>query len=72
MTKPVCFNDYCDAVDTAMRRFFGIDVLEAGIDPDRIAAARDENIPPEDFALWFGEKYGLRMLSEFGDKRRQQ
>jgi hypothetical protein len=64
--EPMPFIDYWDAVDAAMTKFFGIDTGDAGIEADRIAAAQEEGDTPEDFALWFGEKYGLTLLSEWG------
>jgi hypothetical protein len=64
--EPIAFIDYWNAVDAAMLKFFGIDTGDAGIEPDRIAAAQEEGDTPEDFALWFGEKYGLTLLSEWG------
>ena len=64
--EPISFIDYWDAVDAAMLKFFGIDTGDAGIEADRIAAAQEEGDTPEDFALWFGEKYGLTLLSEWG------
>ena len=64
--EPVPFIDYWDAVDAEMLKFFGIDTCDAGIEADRIAAAQEEGDTPEDFALWFGEKYGLTLLSEQG------
>ena len=64
--EPISFIDYWDAVDAAMLKFFGIDTGDAGIEPDLIAAAQEEGDTPEDFALWFGEKYGLTLLSEWG------
>jgi len=68
MTKdePISFIDYWDAVDAAMTKFFGIDTWDAGLEADRIAAAQEEGDTPEEFALWFGEKYGLTLLSEWG------
>jgi len=66
MTEPISFIDYWNLVDAAMLEFFGIDTLDAGIEADMIATSQDENTTPEDFALWFGEKYGLRLISEFG------
>jgi len=65
-TEPVPFIDYWDAVDAAMLTFFRIDTGDAGIEADLIAAAQEEGDTPEDFALWFGEKYGLTLLSEWG------
>jgi hypothetical protein len=65
MTEPLPFIDYWDAVDAAMVKLFGIDTFDAGIEADCIATAQDESTSPEDFALWFGEKYGLRLKSEF-------
>ena len=62
--EPIAFIDYWDAVDGAMTKFFGIDTWDAGMEADRIAAAQEEGDTPEDFALWFGEKYGLTLLSE--------
>jgi hypothetical protein len=64
--EPIPFIDYWDAVDAALLKFFGIDTGDAGIEADRIAAAQEEGDMPEDFALWFGEKYGLTLLSEWG------
>jgi hypothetical protein len=64
--EPTSFIDYWDAVDAAMQKLFGIDTFDAGIEADRIAAAQEEGDMPEDFALWFGEKYGLTLLSEWG------
>jgi hypothetical protein len=61
--EPIPFIDYWNAVDAAMLKFFGIDT---GIEADRIAAAQEKGDTPEDFALWFGEKYGLTLLSEWG------
>ena len=72
MTEPLPFIDYWDAVDVAMLKFFGIDTWDAGIEAERIASAQEEGETPEDFALRFGEKYGLRLLSEFGWERGQQ
>jgi len=65
-TEPVPFIDYWDALDTAMLKFFGIDTGDAGIEADLIAAAQEEGDTPEDVALWFGEKYGLTLISEWG------
>ena len=65
-THPVPFIDYWNALDATMLKFFGIDTWDAGIEADRIAAAQEEGDTPEDFALWFGEKYGLTLLSEWG------
>jgi len=64
--EPIAFIDYWNAVDAAMLKFFGIDTGDAGIEADRIAAAQEEGDTPEDFALWFGEKYGLSLISEWG------
>jgi len=64
--EPISFIDYWDAVDAAMLKFFGIDTFDAGIEADRIASAQEEGDTPDDYALWFGEKYGLTLLSEWG------
>jgi hypothetical protein len=66
MTDTMAFIDYWNAVDVAMIKLFGIDTGDAGIEPDRIAAAQEAGDTPEGFALWFGEKYGLALLSERG------
>jgi len=71
MTESIPFIDYWDAVDAALLKFFGIDTNDAGIEPDLIASAQEES-SPEDFALWFGEKYGLRLKSELDGGWRQQ
>jgi hypothetical protein len=62
--EPVPFIAYWDAVDAAMRAQFGIDTIDAALEADTIAAAQEEGQTPEDFVLWFGEKYGLTPLSE--------
>ena len=46
-----------------MLKFFGA----VGIEADRIAHAQEDGDTPEDLALWFGEKYGLRLKAEWGD-----
>jgi hypothetical protein len=63
--QPQSFMDYWTAIDAAMTSLFGIDTGDAGIEPDVLAGAQEEGQTPEDFALWFGEKYGLKMRSEF-------
>jgi hypothetical protein len=62
--EPTPFIDYWDAVDAAMLKFFAIDTGDTGIEADLIASAQEEGRTPEDFALWFGEKYGLRTVAE--------
>ncbi len=59
------FMDYWSAVDAALMNRFGIDTSDAGIEPDVLAGAQEEGQMPEDFALWFGAKYGLTPLSKF-------
>lgn len=61
--KPESFMDYWNAVDAALMKHFCIDTADAGIEPDMLAAAQEENQTPEEFALWFGGKYGLKTLS---------
>jgi hypothetical protein len=63
--EPQSFMDYWNEVDAVMMKLFGIDTGDAGIEPDRLAGAQEEGQTPEDFALWFGEKYGLKLRSEF-------
>jgi hypothetical protein len=62
--EPMPFIDYWDAVDAAMLKLFAIDTGDAGIEADLIASAQEEAWTPEDFALWFGEKYGLKTVAE--------
>ena len=64
--EPQPFMDYWNAVDAAMLKLFGIHTGDAGIEADRIAVAQEEGDTPEDFALWWGEKYGLTLISERG------
>ena len=59
------FIDYWNAVDKAMQEYFGIDTWAAGIEPDLLAACQDDGDTPEEFVLWFGEKYGLTLLAEW-------
>ena len=58
------FIDYWNAVDAALQKLFGIHSGDAGIPPYRIAIAQEDGDTPEQFALWFGEKYGLTRLAE--------
>ncbi len=58
--EPQSFMDYWTAVDAALMNCFSIDTSDAGIEPDVIAAAQEEGQTPEVFALWLGEKYGLK------------
>lgn len=62
--EPIPFIDYWNAVDKAMLKIFAIDTIDAGIGPNLITAAKEEGQIPEDFALCFGEKYGLNLHSE--------
>ena len=57
--------DYWNAVDAALMTHFCIDTSDAGIEPAQIAGAQEEGQTPEDFALWFGARYGLTPLSKF-------
>ncbi len=65
VSDPLPFIVYWDAVDSLMEETYGIDTGDAGIDPDLIATAQEEGQSPEDFVLWFGERYNLTPLSEF-------
>jgi hypothetical protein len=58
------FIDYWNAVDAALEKFFGLHSGAAGVAPYLIAIAQEEGDDPEQFALWFGEKYGLARLAE--------
>jgi hypothetical protein len=60
----VPFIEYWAAVDTALRKAFGIDTSDAGIDADVIARAQEANETPEAFAQWFGEKHNLTYRDE--------
>lgn len=62
--EDLSFLEYWNQVDAAMFRLFGIDSFSAGMEVNLIAGAQDEGDSPESFALWFGEKYGLRRLPE--------
>jgi len=63
--EPTPFMDYWEAVDEAMRKFFGIDASDAGTEPDLIASALEECQTPEDFARWYGDKYDLTCIDEW-------
>ncbi len=56
------FIEYCDLVDDAMIKYFGIDTTDAGVELDQLADAQDAAETPEQFALWFGEKYDLSRI----------
>jgi hypothetical protein len=63
--EPQSFIDYWDAVDVELMKHFFIDTSDAGIEPDMLADAQEEGQTAEDFALWFGAKYGLTPPSKF-------
>ena len=63
--EPQSFMDYWNEVDAALMKHFGIDTGDAAIEPNMLTGAQEEGQTPKDFALWFGEKYGLKTLSEF-------
>jgi hypothetical protein len=56
---------YPDAVDAAMKQLFGFDMRDAGIEDGQIDCAKADGETPESFALRFGEKYGLTLVSEW-------
>jgi hypothetical protein len=56
---------YLDAVDAAMKQLFGFNMRDAGIEDGQIARAKADGETPEGFALRFGEKYGLTLVSEW-------
>ncbi|WP_263351055.1 hypothetical protein [Acidicapsa acidisoli] len=60
----ISFIDYWDLVDDALLKLFGIDTTDAGIEPELIAGAQEECQTPEEFARWFGEKYGLDYIED--------
>jgi hypothetical protein len=59
------FGEYWEAVDAALMKCFGIDTCDAGIEPDLLASCQEDCDTPDEFALWFGEKYGLTLMSEW-------
>lgn len=63
-TPETAFIDYWDAVDRELRRHFAIDSWDAGIEPETIASAQEDDWTPQEFALWFGEKYDLTRLTK--------
>ena len=63
--EPTPFIEYWEAVDAALMKFFGIDTADAGIDENLIAGAQEEGQTPEDFARWYGEKYGLTYIDDW-------
>lgn len=65
MHEEISFMDYWLAVDRKMLELFGLDTGDAGIEADRTAEAQEAGMTAEEFALWFGEKYGLTLVSEW-------
>lgn len=63
--EPQPFMAYVEAVDAAMKRLWGIDTTDAGIEMDRLAAAQEAGETPEAYAQWFGEKHGLTPQSDW-------
>jgi hypothetical protein len=60
----LAFSQYLDAVDTAFKRLYSLNMSDAGIEEDRIVRAKADGETPEECALRFGEKYGLTLISE--------
>jgi hypothetical protein len=58
------FMAYWDKIDAAMKKLFGIDTTDAGIGAGTISNAYDRAWDPEAFALSFGKRYGLRLLTD--------
>lgn len=69
MCQNLPFIDYWNSIDQAMIVLLAIDTCDAGIEPHLIAAAQEAGETPEEFAYWFGEKYGLTTLTEWRAKR---
>jgi hypothetical protein len=65
MTNETSFTAYWHACNVAMLELFGIDTVDAGIEEVLISNAMCDGDTPEDFALWFGDKYGLTLVSEW-------
>jgi hypothetical protein len=63
--ETLAFIAYRDAVDIAMKQSFRIDAADAGIEDDLIARAKADGESAQDFALRFGEIYGLTLVSDW-------
>jgi hypothetical protein len=48
-----------------MLKLFCIDTADAGIEAEPIALAQDAGETPEQFARWWGEKYGLTYIADW-------
>ena len=59
------FIDYRSRIDEVMRRTYGIDICDAGIEIEVLTVAHQDGLTPEAFVLRFGEKYDLTPLTEF-------
>lgn len=62
--ETLSFMDYWTAVDTAMMTLFGIDTMDADIDPDIIASAQEEGCTPQDFVRSLSGTHGLKTIVE--------
>jgi hypothetical protein len=62
--EPESFIDYWDAVDREMLALYGVDTM-ASPHPtaDEIAEGQEDGSTPRQFAIWFGEKHGLKPKS---------
>jgi hypothetical protein len=62
MDEAMSFLCYWNQIDREMLRVYGIDTMDAGTEPEMIAAAQEDGWSPREYVLWFGEKYGLTRL----------
>ncbi len=56
--------DYRTAVDAAMKEHFGTDASAFGMGARIVADGYAHDWAPEHLAFWFGENYGLTMISD--------
>ena len=62
--EPKAFIEYWEAVDAAMRKFFGIDTSDAGLNAAFVAGAQDHGHTPDQFARWCGDMLSLTYLDD--------
>jgi hypothetical protein len=65
-TKIKDFKRWKITVDAAMRKNYGIDSEDAGIDDERLKSHWAAGDAPKRFVQWFGDKYDLLSKRDMG------
>ena len=56
------YRQWRDEVDKHMRRDYGIDTVDAGLDHDYLVQPYRQGLSPQEFVDWLGDKYALTKM----------